>query len=291
MTLVSAGVGEVYEHQLAVLRRLAPHLGFNDTYLVSGWTEVNRTLHSSPLANVASLLVSNPRKGNPQRPYCCAFKPLVILHAMQRARAGDFILWADASRYATYDGLVNASLSVQDAVAAVQRAGGDGSVHGLLACPFNCRRNDHSSKKCMANGSADKMTKTTLAGFAKWIDDQQAMLVEPHVLDANFILKVNPQNVDMVRDWLSMAIEQPTAFCDSHPQEQTAFALITRARRVPLVNVCEHLNVVRHGSARHGNNSNCHRHTKLLGTFLDALQHRRFTIHPASIRETKRCVD
>ena len=93
ITLVSFGDGPRYEATLAYFRRNAAHLGFTAT-LLWGSKDVERDLVFR--ANLTHL----NRMG--RRPYCAGFKALMLWRALESAGEGDYVFWADASRYFDY---------------------------------------------------------------------------------------------------------------------------------------------------------------------------------------------
>ena len=93
ITLVSFGDGPRYEATLAYFRRNAAHLGFTST-LLWGSKDVERDLVFR--ANLTHL----NRMG--RRPYCAGFKALMLWRALENSEEGDYVMWADATRYFDY---------------------------------------------------------------------------------------------------------------------------------------------------------------------------------------------
>jgi hypothetical protein len=102
VTLVSVAIGEPYETSLRKMRGSATGVGFDSTLL---WTR--REFLADPLAQKhRSALLQMQRnhaarkKRHPyDRPYCGAFKPFVIFRALNQSEEGEFVMWADASKY------------------------------------------------------------------------------------------------------------------------------------------------------------------------------------------------
>ena len=94
ITLVSFGDGPRYEATLAYFRRNAKHLGFTSTLL---WDRAEVERDPFFRANLTHLIKMGTR-----RPYCAGFKALMLRRALESAGEGDYVFWADASRYFDY---------------------------------------------------------------------------------------------------------------------------------------------------------------------------------------------
>jgi len=270
--LVSVGIGPQYKHSIAMLARAASSLGFDETMF---WQleDVETAVRNTSWALVFKQLAQENAQAYPQpRPFCAAFKPLILLHACQKSSDGDYVLWTDASKYVNYQNLGRWGLSIREAIGALTEAGASEGAFGLLACPFDCRRS-----ACMSNGSGGKLSRATLEGFRKYIGgDSRSILREPHVQDSNILMRVSSTNRQHLIDWLGMASESPRAFCHSHPQDQTAWSVLTRYKALPLIYVCASLNLTDTATW------NCHREAKTLSAFLRSLQRRQFSVYPAA---------
>jgi hypothetical protein len=249
------------------------------------------------MSNVSAAARATLGSAHHIRPYCAAFKPLMLLEAMEQLRLGDYVVWADSSKYHNYSRLLQAAEvpSVTDAIAALRDAGVEGGAYGLMACAPDC-----PITPCLPNSFGHGVSAATLRGFrahvahenpnsvypADWHRDE-ALLRMPHILDSNILLQVNDANKGLVREWREMAVRCPWAWCGSHPQDQTAWTILTRAVGVPLVDVCAKLVRPPRGTQ---NFNDCHAETKDLNTFLRALATRRFSVIPARAARTKTCI-
>ena len=314
VALVSASVhadGRVsHDAALDALEALVPSLGFAKIFT---WrdAEVAKAVAASPvLAGVA--LQGQGHAHN--RPHCAAFKPLLLLLAMEQLGEGDYVVWADASKYFNYSSTpqqrarLGALVDVRRAVRRLQASLGAAAdvAHGAMACPADCERG-----VCNANRDNDKVSKATLLAFGDLITGAQGgstiaeFLDEPHAMTTNLLLRNTEHGRRLMRDWLDMAVREPRGFCDSHPQDQTAWTILARARKLPLVDACsgftvsmrqpivppnhthEHslLNAVGPRPSlgllgRRRYRMNCHHYSKHLLVWLDALQRGHFRVLP-----------
>ena len=94
LTLVSFGDGPRYEGTLAYFRRNAAHLGFTATLL---WDRAEVERDPFFRANLTHL-----RRMGTRRPYCAGFKALMLWRALENSEEGDYVFWADATRYFDY---------------------------------------------------------------------------------------------------------------------------------------------------------------------------------------------
>lgn len=68
--------------------------------------------------------------------------------------------------------------------------------------------------------------------------EPEAFLFSPGVLNTNMLLTKSAESVSIVREWLELGLADPTAFCDSDPQDQTILGLLLYRRAVPLIDPC-----------------------------------------------------
>ena len=110
-TLCSVAIGQPFESHLEQLRFSAAAAGFDRTML---WkkSDVAAAL-ADPAFNGSTIAAFNVmdaffrryhhKRGTGHfsaRPYCAAFKPLIMWIALTSSAPGDYVLWADASQYA-----------------------------------------------------------------------------------------------------------------------------------------------------------------------------------------------
>ena len=108
-TLCSVAIGEPYESRLEQLRFSAAAAGFDRTLL---WKRSD--VLADPLFQQSNISAAfdvmdaffrryHHKKGTGHwsaRPYCAAFKPVIMWRALHSSAPGDYVLWADASQYA-----------------------------------------------------------------------------------------------------------------------------------------------------------------------------------------------
>ena len=273
-TLCSVAIGEPYESHLEQLRFSAAAAGFDRTML---WKKSD--VLADPLLNQSNIGAAfgvmdaffrryHHKKGTGHfsaRPYCAAFKPVIMWRALLSSAPGDYVLWADASQYAQNITLLG---GLQQAVALLtgqvprplprkvtgrrwestpwfQAHARDGwtslavrSVYGLLTCSaWDCGADLYTW-----NGQDNAIEPKTLAGYAELIGGGgDALLQRPLILNSNILLENTPANKLLVWDWLQMAVQRPSAFCTSHVQDQAAWTILVLNRSLPLVNMCPYM--------------------------------------------------
>ena len=302
-TLVSVAMGEPYESSLQHLSRTAAAAGFNRTLL---WTR--KAFLSDPLAQrhaeeLAALdAAARSKRKHPYRPFCAAFKPIALWRAMLESNEGDYVLWADSSKYHVNQTI--GRVHVHDAIARLKghlphrellRPSGArrprhraaaassrwratpwfrsysssgwpsralGSAYGMITCSPLDCENDLYTW----NQRKTAVNLATIHGFLDLIPNVSAFLKRPHVLNTNILLENTPQNRLLVWDWLAMALAKPGPFCNSHVQDQAAFSILILNRSLPLINPCVYLHI-----GGPGQYEACVTHTKKIGTFLSTI--------------------
>ena len=149
-TLVTVAMRQPFESSMAGLRLAASRMGFDR---FQGWTESDFLRDALTRRHLEAMLRLNRSqresvlcKGLRRwcRPYCNAFKPVALLRAMQESRAGDYVVWADSSKYADYSKVERfSSLDIKQAIwALVRRQGKYASMYGAASCRRGvCMRN------------------------------------------------------------------------------------------------------------------------------------------------------
>lgn len=202
------------------------------------------------------------------RPWCDAFKMLVLWRAMMDGCDGDFVLWTDSSRWRDVALLPD---SARSAINHLLSHAGDAalptahSVYGMAHCISACDRDNDSSdgaehSHLLRNGHSDRHTElisanVTLPAFRELIDDSPRFSRQPHTLATNVLLENNAFNRRLVWDWLAMLIAKPRAFCSSETQDQAALSILAYNRSLPLLDPCDWLRQMRDANAsvdRHG---------------------------------------
>lgn len=265
ITLVSVAIGEPYESSLKKMRATAAAAGFNRTLL---WTR--KEFLADPAAIKYSAALEQMQRGHRQRkkrhpfdrPYCGSFKPFVLMRAMLESREGDYVMWADASKYhdARYIGV-----SVRDAVAALtgrttpprppkaeistayaetpwfqRRQARPRRTARSAFGVIHCHGVDCDSQLFMANYYRWSVNSRTLRTYNDSVDDKVRGR-RPHIMNANILLENNVESRRVIGAWLDAAVTKPDVFCSSGPQEQAVFTLMAQAARVPMVNACPYL--------------------------------------------------
>ena len=305
--LVSYGEGERYEAALAQLKLTATAFGFDASVLWNRTTLLRDSLarsHQAQLEALDALAKAIAGGLTPYRPFCGAFKMLALLHCMHhvlRGSADSYVLWADASKYYRPPSRAPGDVSIQLAVAALDAGGRRPQhadlrtparlptpwrtlnrtfdraerlegVYGVVSCPFAC---DDTRLLCLRNSVYQLVSRRTLGGFAEMIGARRASFgEEAHVLNTHLLLRNTAGNRALVARWLRMALEQPRAFCGSHPQDQSAWTILVSNRSLPVINTC--FDVSRRDWPTRP--PNCHRPLKAFERFLRALATGRFEV-------------
>ena len=300
-TLCSVAIGEPYESHLEQLRYSAAAAGFDRAMLWKRADVMADPLLSQPAFKAAFATMHaffqryHHKRGTGHfsaRPFCAAFKPVVMWRALIDSSPGDYVLWADASQYARNVTLLG---GLQEAVALLtggvprpprpnvtshrwrrtpwftvhERNGWTDlavrSVYGLLTCSaWDCAADLYSW-----NGISNAIARTTMTEYADLIGDTD-LLQRPLILNSNILLERTAVNQLLVWDWMHMAVERPSAFCMSHIQDQAAWTILVLNRSLPLVNFCPYL---------HAKGPNvCVHKSKNTNTFIDQLRGGRFEI-------------
>jgi len=183
------------------------------------------------------------------RPYCAAFKPVALLRANQQARDGDYLMWADSSRYANYSLLLwqmlSSNINVLDAVTQLSvdyNFQGSPSMYGVA----HCYHDDNSL--CESNGAYAQPSRNLELGSGPWLDQFElsallefnnrnacAILNDLWVENPHLILEKNTFNHALLLQWLSLAMKNPRAFCRSHSQDQAAWSIIVSEHQLPIL--------------------------------------------------------
>ena len=232
-TLVSFARGDVYEKSL---RQMQNAEGFADRKLL--WTE--QELRRDPIfqqhVGTFELLERYTRNAShdQRRPYCAAFKPLMLLRALRTTCTGpsDYVLWADSTKYVDL-GFRLARMRGNLTHAARLLRGQ--SVYALVHCGVNCTvpwgryiQQRHLIAATTAQAFSHMVAPATL--FA------QRGLLNTHMLWA-----CTPENERLAEAWLQMALQDPYAFCASHTQDQAAFTILAINRSLRMLDPCPKL--------------------------------------------------
>ena len=267
ITLVSVAIGEPYETSLKKMRATAQDAGFNRSVL---WTrneflaDANAVKHREALEQMQRGHRQRKKRHPYDRPYCGSFKPFVLLRALLESREGDYVMWADASKYHDMNYV---GVSVRDAVAVLsgrsrrppprppkrsiseayaqtrwfqkRRAVARRATRSAWGV-VHCHGVDCNSQLFMANYYRWSVNARTLRSYPDTVNSTVRSR-RPHIMNANILIENNAESRKVIRAWLAAAVDQPDTFCSSGPQEQAVFTLMVQAAKVPLVNACPYL--------------------------------------------------
>eukprot|EP00316_Scyphosphaera_apsteinii_P016369 CAMPEP_0119344648 /NCGR_PEP_ID=MMETSP1333-20130426/107078_1 /TAXON_ID=418940 /ORGANISM="Scyphosphaera apsteinii, Strain RCC1455" /LENGTH=375 /DNA_ID=CAMNT_0007357089 /DNA_START=13 /DNA_END=1141 /DNA_ORIENTATION=- len=228
VTLVSFADGAVYEKSLHMLRQQV----WADRKML--WTDVQLRQdplfieHSHLFSKLADITNSYPLLGHKQqRPYCDAFKPIMILAAMRKSsRPRDYVLWTDSSKYNL------PRLGAEDLLRALHMLGGR-SMTALLHCGCDCTT---LSERYMSQTRL--ISRVTADLYAEIVP--RPVLFSTHGLLATHLLwAVTDENKRLAEAWLQLAINHPRAFCTSHTQDQAALTVLAVNRSLQVVDTCQ----------------------------------------------------
>jgi len=252
VALVSWASGEKYEKRLDEFRASYQQAGFAEAVL---WKDADL---KSFVAQLKHPMAKEFGRVNQHRPYCAAFKAAVLWYAMTKEGASDYVLWSDASQYASGSIRGNIRQAVERLQGRASRAENGRfvpessvwrksawwtkaaadehhirSVYGQVHCGFFCGGLPLSNKvkNNIKDGTATEF-KELLSG--PWRS-------RFHILNSNILLENTPENRLLVWDWLSMYLAKPGGFCGSHTQDQAAFSILVENRTLPVMNACPYV--------------------------------------------------
>jgi len=253
ITLVTVGINEPYESSLRAMRHFARDLGFISTL---AWMEKDFLNDPVTRQHMGAFTMLDSYKNESIicstwqqycRPYCAAFKPVVLMRAL-RESGGDYVMWADSSKYENYTILltemVYANVTVVDAVRTLvrrSRMAALPSMYGVANCSCN-------NTICQSNGAYMQPKVKLAAGWGPWLDqfelsalqsfnmiDQCALVNDLWIQNPHILLANTKFNLGLLMQWLQLAIQRPRAFCRSHSQDQAAWALIISKNNLPVL--------------------------------------------------------
>jgi len=266
VTLASVAIGEPYETSLRKMGASASLAGFDTTLL---WTR--QQFLADPLAQEHRAALEHMQRNHAarkkrhpyDRPYCGAFKSFVLYRALNQSAEGDYVLWADASKYHSMNlqGVdVRRAIEVLTGKRAPRRPPSDSisiaynSTEWFQARLREPRRSTHSAygvihchgvncdeQLYMANYYRWSVNSRTQRAYPELVPDAEASSRRPHMMNANILLQNNELNRRLMRAWMDKAVSRPDAFCSSGPQEQAVFSILVQSANVPLVNACPYL--------------------------------------------------
>ena len=243
ITLVSFGDGPRYEATLAYFRRNAAHLGFTAT-LLWGSKDVERDPYFK--RNLTHLIKMTTR-----RPYCAGFKPLMLFRALQNAGEGDYVFWADASRYFDY-----ASRPIKKGIArrAVEALDGGDALGFVPACGARTPRAAPTLSHAFAEAPS-------LKALFPGVDAATA----PEINTAHIILRNTRRNRELVEAFLGglASVETARAVCRAAAhQDQALWSLLAAARgrgKKETLSICSCSRTLKGYKARNGAKDKYHK--------------------------------
>lgn len=293
--LVSVGIGQRFERSLERLNQSALATGFDRVLL---WREADllqdslALQHREALNSLQREHLRSKAKHSDSRPYCAAFKPLIMWRALVEADDDDFVLWSDSSQWhpeklrAGVREAADALTTQTPRSAALPRVGrawgatewfqqhtrsgtwASRNVTNAVGV-ISCSSRDCEMDTFQANYRGTVINRETIAAFRDLVPGgDSTALRRPHVLNSNILLRNSVSTRLLVWDWLMMAITHPHGFCSSHTNDQAAWTLLVQNRSMPLINPCVYLGTLPPAMRNRG----CERHYKKHNTFFDVLR-------------------
>lgn len=280
--LVSFAHGRVFEKSMATMAKSARAAGFDATFLGSRTTlRQDEVFHRYPAA--MEVLDKFQTTHGHQRPFCDAFKPIMLRRAMKAMREGDYVMWADASRYhiGRLEPLVHSAAGMLRRKRASSPAPRRNiskawsktpwyirhsvsgwtsravrSAYGIIHCSSSCARQTATTNGAFTKqpaGQVQMVDARTLRAYSGLLGTTSArsFLARPHVQATNLLLENTAQNRELVWDWLMMALARPDGFCHSHVQDQAAWTILVQNHSLPLINTCPFAPDLQKGCAKH----------------------------------------
>jgi len=218
-----------YEQTLDYFGRTHASVGFRDAVL---WND------EAFIKFLPGILEQHPlgrqfqnQTGFGRRPYCAAFKSVMLWYAMTKPNASDYVMWIDAG----YDPTEKISGNVHQLVQRLNRQQDIRSLYGQAHCgmkPGQRYMTNRNNKTNCINKNVAKDLREIVQG--RWED-------RIHVLNAIIVLENTLFNRLLVWDWLSIYLAKPSAFCGTHVEDQASFTLLVQNRSLPIPNFCAHV--------------------------------------------------
>jgi len=245
LVLVSFGDGPRYEGTLAYFRDRAEHLGFTST-LLWGLKDVERDPFFR--ANLTHL-----RRMGKRRPLCAGFKALMLRRALETAGEGDYVMWADATRYFDYAGRPVAKDTARRAVEALARGPGD-ALGFVAGCGTRTARAAPTLQHALVESPA-------LAALFPGVDAARV----PEINTAHIILRNTRRNRELVEAFLGgyASVETARAVCRAAAhQDQALWSLLAAARgrgKKETLSVCSCARTLKGYQAKNGAKDKYHK--------------------------------
>ena len=260
ITLISFARGEPYETSLQRMRDARSSFGDASKLL---WTDAE--LRSDPLfvkheAAFRELDDIASENGIVHRPFCAAFKPLMLIRAMA-SRSDGYVMWADSSKYFNMSDQGQAD-SVRGALRKLSWHGR--TAFGLVHCSARCEEQDGPYARL-----SDLVNETAASLLDAGVP---SMLGRRGLLNTNMIWEVTDSNRQLAKEWLEMALGAPRAFCSSNPQDQSALTLLALRHRLSVYDPCPKILSARLSALKRKEaQPPCSYNQKQLDTFLETI--------------------
>jgi hypothetical protein len=165
------------------------------------------------------------------RPYCAAFKPLIIVRALENyVLENEWLLWSDSSHHNRPEIFSD----VRDATIKLSNSGID-ATWGLSHCSENGMSHVYNN---MSHGSYPHVSNVTLFEFKHLLKKPREFLDDIMVLNTHILIKNNDNNRAIAKLWLNMALENSQGFCNSHLQDQSALSMLVYNLSLPRISTC-----------------------------------------------------
>jgi len=224
--------------------------------------------HREAFAELERIAQSPELRGHKQwRPYCAAFKPIIILRAMSEARKGDYVLWTDSSKYAGGAGLAVAADQLREGLRQLDERAPAQSLTALVHCGIDC------TQPALRYEPQSRLISARTANGYEHLVPRAALFARAGLLTTHLIWKVSEGARQLALEWLQMALDQRQAFCASHTQDQAAMTVLAANRSLQLADMCPFMRPP-------WLKNKCHDTQKLLGAAIGALARGEFVMRP-----------
>jgi len=182
------------------------------------------------------------------RPFCAAFKPLVLWRALVQSSDEAYVVWLDADMLHQPQNL--SGLNIGLVITSLRHRRWDppacmsaslvaptlDSIYGIMHCAFQI--DCSGSLLCMRNQDNYNVNAATLSGFGELVRRPETFSEQAHLHNSAIVLSNTEVNRNFTLQWLNMALENPHAFCSSHTQDQAAFTILVGHNAFPVLNTC-----------------------------------------------------
>jgi hypothetical protein len=209
VTMVTFAQNEPFVTSLRNIERCVHEHNLADVF--RGWTLETLSAAYPEYADVWSY----PGRNN--RPACDAWKPILILNAMNDSNYGDWVVWIDSSKYYP-DGIQE---NIRDFVHKMD-------LHGIEVFPGH--------PVCgLMNVDASLISRET---FKRMRADSPKYWFAPH-FQINFVaFKKTQRNLAIINEWKDYNLDMEVA-CSSRVDDQALFSLLAIRHEIPFIHLCK----------------------------------------------------